>query len=74
MIEPSDIEGVCFQLDHAEVPAGELAAVIAPTAACAREFTDVLLGFFKSPCATSPTRARACRCGSRATSSARTAR
>jgi predicted ABC-type transport system involved in lysophospholipase L1 biosynthesis ATPase subunit len=44
MIELHDIEGRHFQLDHAAVPGGELAAFVAPTAACAREFVDVLLG------------------------------
>ncbi len=44
MIELADIEGAYFRLDHAAVPGGELAAVIAPTEACAREFVDVLLG------------------------------
>lgn len=44
MIALHDIEGVHFRLDHAAVPSGELAAVIAPTIACAREFVDLLLG------------------------------
>ena len=44
MIELNAIEGTHFRLDHASVPAGELAAFIAPTTACAREFVDFLLG------------------------------
>ena len=44
MIELHDLEGEHFRLDHAAVAGGELAAVIAPTLACAREFVDLLLG------------------------------
>jgi putative ABC transport system ATP-binding protein len=44
MIEISELEGVHFRLAQASVPAGELAAVIAPTVACAREFVDLLFG------------------------------
>ena len=44
MIEIEDLEGRHFRLPRAAVPAGELAAVVAPTVACAREFIDLLLG------------------------------
>lgn len=44
MIALQQVEGVHFRLDAAVVPAGEFAAVIAPTAACAREFVDLLFG------------------------------
>jgi predicted ABC-type transport system involved in lysophospholipase L1 biosynthesis ATPase subunit len=44
MIEIDELEGVHFRLPRARVPAGELAAVVAPTVACAREFVDLLLG------------------------------
>ncbi|HEY4301243.1 MAG TPA: ATP-binding cassette domain-containing protein [Candidatus Didemnitutus sp.] len=44
MIEIDDLEGAHFQLAHVAVPAGEMAAIVAPTAACAREFVDFLLG------------------------------
>ncbi|HVU18720.1 MAG TPA: ATP-binding cassette domain-containing protein [Candidatus Didemnitutus sp.] len=44
MIEISELEGVHFRLPQAAVPAGEMAAIVAPTAACAREFVDFLLG------------------------------
>jgi ABC-type transporter Mla maintaining outer membrane lipid asymmetry ATPase subunit MlaF len=44
MIEIQELEGVHFRLPRAAVPAGELAAVVAPTLACAREFVDLLLG------------------------------
>lgn len=44
MIEIDELEGVHFRLPHAAVPAGELAAVVAPSLACAREFVDLLLG------------------------------
>ncbi len=44
MIEMHELEGVHFRLPRASVPAGELVAVVAPTAACAREFVDLLFG------------------------------
>ena len=44
MIEIADLEGVHFRLPHAAVPAGEFAAVVAPTLQCAREFVDLVLG------------------------------
>ena len=44
MIELHGIEGEHFRLAEAAVPAGEFAAVVAPTIACAREFVDLLLG------------------------------
>lgn len=44
MIEIDDLEGTHFRLAHASVPAGEMAAIVAPTTACAREFIDFLLG------------------------------
>jgi len=44
MIEIKELEGVHFRLPQASVPAGELAAVVAPTVACAREFVDLLFG------------------------------
>lgn len=44
MIELHEIEGAHFRLAEAAVPAGEFAAVVAPTVACAREFVDLLLG------------------------------
>jgi len=44
MIELLNIEGVHFRLPEAAVPAGELAAVVAPTLECAREFVDLALG------------------------------
>jgi ABC-type transporter Mla maintaining outer membrane lipid asymmetry ATPase subunit MlaF len=44
MIRINELEGVHFRLPRAAVPAGELAAVVAPTLACAREFVDLLLG------------------------------
>ena len=44
MIEITELEGTHFRLPRASVPAGELAAVVAPTVACAREFVDLLFG------------------------------
>ena len=44
MIAIHELEGAFFRLPRAAVPAGELAAVVAPTMACAREFVDLLLG------------------------------
>jgi ABC-type transporter Mla maintaining outer membrane lipid asymmetry ATPase subunit MlaF len=44
MIEVDAIEGRYFRLPAARVPAGELAAVVAPSVDCAREFVDILLG------------------------------
>ena len=44
MIELRSIEGAWFRLDHAAVPGGELAAVVAPSLACAREFVELALG------------------------------
>jgi predicted ABC-type transport system involved in lysophospholipase L1 biosynthesis ATPase subunit len=44
MIEINDLEGVNFRLAAASIPAGELAAVVAPSEPCAREFVDLLLG------------------------------
>ena len=44
MIAIHELEGAHFRLPEATVPAGELAAVVAPTVACAREFVDLLLG------------------------------
>jgi len=44
MIELRGIEGTHFNAGEISVPAGELAAIVAPTLACAREFVDVLLG------------------------------
>lgn len=44
MIEIEDLEGVHFRLPRASVPAGELAAVVAPSLVCAREFVDLMLG------------------------------
>jgi putative ABC transport system ATP-binding protein len=44
MIEIERLEGAHFRLPRASVPAGELAAVVAPTLACAREFVDLLFG------------------------------
>ena len=44
MIEIRELEGAHFRLPRASVPAGELAAVVAPTVACAREFVDLLFG------------------------------
>jgi len=44
MIEITELEGAHFRLARASVPPGELAAVVAPTVACAREFVDLLLG------------------------------
>ena len=44
MIDIADLEGASFRLPRAAIPAGELAAVIAPTLAAAREFVDLLLG------------------------------
>ena len=44
MIEINQLEGVHFRLPAAAIPAGELAAFVAPTLACAREFVDLLLG------------------------------
>ena len=52
MIEIQELEGLHFRLPRAAVPAGELAAVVAPTLACAREFVDLLLGL------TAPSRGR----------------
>ena len=48
MIEIQQLEGVHFRLPGATVPAGELAAFVAPTLACAREFVDLLLGLARS--------------------------
>jgi putative ABC transport system ATP-binding protein len=47
MIEIDELEGVHFRLPRASVPAGELAAVVAPTVACAREFVDLLFGLIR---------------------------
>jgi len=44
MIEIANLEGAHFRLPVAAVPAGDLAAVIAPTLQCAREFVDLVLG------------------------------
>lgn len=44
MIEIDGLEGHHFKLATASIPAGELAAVVAPSAPCAREFVDLLLG------------------------------
>lgn len=44
MIHLHAIEGRYFRLAAAAVPAGELAAFVAPTLSCAREFIDILLG------------------------------
>ncbi|MES1166952.1 MAG: hypothetical protein ABUL68_03025 [Pseudomonadota bacterium] len=44
MIQINDLAGAYFRLPRAAVPAGELAAVVAPSTACAREFVDLLLG------------------------------
>jgi len=44
MIEINELEGAHFRLPRAAVPPGELAAVVAPSVACAREFVDLLLG------------------------------
>lgn len=44
MIEFREVEGERFRLDRADVAAGELAAFVAPSLACVREFADVMLG------------------------------
>jgi len=44
VIEIHGLEGTQFRLGEAVVPPGELAAVVAPTLACAREFVDLALG------------------------------
>jgi predicted ABC-type transport system involved in lysophospholipase L1 biosynthesis ATPase subunit len=44
MIEIRDLEGVHFRLGAASIAAGEMAAVVAPSEPCAREFVDLLLG------------------------------
>jgi predicted ABC-type transport system involved in lysophospholipase L1 biosynthesis ATPase subunit len=44
MIEFQDVEGTHFRLEKAAVSGGEMAAVVAPTEACAREFVDLMLG------------------------------
>ncbi|MBS0661823.1 MAG: hypothetical protein JSR48_01045 [Verrucomicrobia bacterium] len=44
MIAIHALEGNQFRLPDAAVAAGDLAAVVAPSAACAREFVDLLLG------------------------------
>jgi putative ABC transport system ATP-binding protein len=44
MIEINGLEGAHFRLASASIPAGELAAVVAPSQPCAREFVDLLLG------------------------------
>ena len=44
MIDIHELEGAYFRLPKAAIPAGELAAVVAPTIACAREFVDLVLG------------------------------
>lgn len=44
MIEIHALEGAHFRLPEAFVPPGEMAAIVAPNAACAREFVDLLLG------------------------------
>lgn len=52
MIALHGIEGDHFRLAEAAVPAGEFAAFVAPTAACAREFVDLLLGLVAPRCGT----------------------
>lgn len=44
MIEIRGLEGVHFRLAAASIAAGEMAAVVAPSEPCAREFVDLLLG------------------------------
>lgn len=48
MIAIRGLEGASFRLPEAVVPAGELAAVVAPTRACALEFVDLTLGLMPS--------------------------
>ncbi len=49
MIEIDRLEGVHFRLATASIQAGELAAVVAPSEPCAREFVDLLLGLEAPP-------------------------
>lgn len=44
MIEINGLEGVHFRLAAASILPGEMAAVVAPSEPCAREFVDLLLG------------------------------
>jgi ABC-type lipoprotein export system ATPase subunit len=44
MIEIRGLEGAYFRLPSASILAGEMAAVVAPSEPCAREFVDLVLG------------------------------